>query len=113
MLNFSNVIDGVERRLGAARFSPEVIAQQKAHQRDSRLLILTRNLGITDHKLPRMFPNVFRQQQLLIAPIRFLDLLDQLDQVISAEVINYLRSGNARLLLDMSVEAMNFSGYSE
>jgi hypothetical protein len=113
MFNLSDLIHGVQRRLGAARFNPQVIAQQKVNQRDSRLLILTRNLAITNHELPQMFPNTLRLRQLLIAPIRFLDLLDQLNQLVSAEEINYLRSRKARLLLDMSVEAMNFSGYSE
>src|SRR5882724_9437504 len=113
MPNLSDAIRALEQWLETARFNPKVSAQQKASQRDSRLLILTRNLGITDHELPRMFPNILRQRQLLIAPVRFLDLLDQLNQLISAEEINYLRRGNARLLLDMSVEAMNFSGYSE
>src|SRR6266850_97444 len=107
------VFRNIKNKLILARFGDELVTSQRSGQASSRLLILMNNLGLDDCEIRNaLFPRIPSSGQWLVQPVRFLDLLDQLDVLLSAPEIAYLAKGRARLLLDMSVEAMDFSGYA-
>lgn len=106
------VANAVER-LWTWQFGEKLIADQKRHQQDSRFLRVLQNLRLTNAGIPKLFPSYSWPKRFLVAPVRFLDLLDRLDELLSAEELQYLRRGNARLILDLSGEAAEFTGYSE
>lgn len=100
-------------RLRDIRFPPDIVESQRLKRLDSRLLGVLKNLSISGSTISRLFPDPWSLKQTLITPVRFLDLLDGIDNLLTPAEQAYIKKKKANLILDMSVEAAEFSGYTE